>query len=404
MELTRATGEDGLLLLVDGRIDSYWSDHLDAALDDAVREGHHRIAVDCEKVGFLSSAGIGVLMKHQKELTRIGGAFVVVNASHAVATVLRITKLSDLLQAPPRVAQTAAVAVSRSIATEGAALEIFDLAPRATLACRALGSSEPLVSGAFTEAHPVSLAGTTTQFAIGVGAFGESFADCRGRFGELIMVGGATAYQPADGTNVPDYLLMQGTPGADVRLLYGLAAEGRFSHLIRFEPRTAGTPVTLSQLAELCLEATGSEAVGLVIVAETEGLVGAALRRSPAQPHGDTDFFSHPSIRTRVSFTPARTFLHGVSMTAGFVARGTSGLGHGQFRPLGAGLIGHLHAAAFRFQPLQRGAIDLQETLARLFEPNQLQGVVHLLNDDRGASGAGDSAFIRGACWIAPLA
>ena len=35
----------GLLLLVDGRIDSYWSDHLDAALDAAVREGHHRIAV-----------------------------------------------------------------------------------------------------------------------------------------------------------------------------------------------------------------------------------------------------------------------------------------------------------------------------------------------------------------------
>ena len=62
-------------------------------------------------------------------------------------------------------------------------------------------------------------------------------------------------------------------------------------------------------------------------------------------------------------------------------------------------LGGHLHAAAFRFQPIQRGAIDLQDTLGRLFEPNQLQGVVHLLNDDRGASGAGKSeiggAFAR---------
>ena len=404
MELTRALHDDVLVLAVDGRIDSYWSDHLDVALDEAVREGHHQVAVDAARVSFLSSAGIGVLMKHQKELTRIGGSFSVVNASVPVAAVLRITRLSDLLLAPPPAPAQTPSAVARVIETDVLVLDIFDLDARATLACRALGSSEPLVSGAFNEGESVSLADSATQFAIGVGAFGESFADCRGRFGELIVVGGATAYQPADGTNVPDYLLTEGASGSDVRLLYGLAAEGRFSHLIRFEPRTVGTTVALSQLAESCLHVAGSDAVGLVIVAETEGLVGAALRRSPAHRIDEGDFFSHPSIRTRVSFTPAQMFPHGVSMTAGFIARGGSGLGHGQFRPLGASLTGHLHAAAFRVQPLQRGAIDLHETLARLFEPNQLQGVVHLLNDDRGAIGAGDSAFIRGACWIAPLA
>jgi hypothetical protein len=39
--------------------------------------------------------------------------------------------------------------------------------------------------------------------------------------------------------------------------------------------------------------------------------------------------------------------------------------------------------------------------VTRLFEPDQLLGVMHLLSDDRGAAGAGETEFIRGACWIA---
>jgi hypothetical protein len=48
--------------------------------------------------------------------------------------------------------------------------------------------------------------------------------------------------------------------------------------------------------------------------------------------------------------------------------------------------------------------IELNETVAGLFEPDQLLGVMHLLNDDRGAAGAGESEFVTGACWIGPIA
>lgn len=405
MELTRTITTRGLLLGVDGRIDGYWSDHLDVALDEAVREGHHRITLDCEKVNFISSAGIGVLMKHHKELTAIGGGFALVNASQPVRTVLQISRLSELLLTTTMAdAASPAVPASRTLDAGALHLEVFDLDARATLTCRAFGSADPLAQGRFSAEQCVALASLAPRFAVGVGAFGDSFEECRGRFGELVAVQGATAYQPADGTNVPDYLLTQGGPGTDVRMLYGLGAHGAFAHLVRFEPATRGATVSLSALLEACLQATGASALGVVLVAETEGLVGAALRRSPAQPLDEGDFFSHPAVRTRLSFTPARTFPHGVSLVAGFVARGADNLGHGQFRPVAGDLTGHLHAAAFRFQPIQRGAIDLAETLGRLYEPGQLQGVVHLLNDDRGATGAGESAFIRGACWIAPLA
>jgi hypothetical protein len=38
-----------------------------------------------------------------------------------------------------------------------------------------------------------------------------------------------------------------------------------------------------------------------------------------------------------------------------------------------------------------------------LFEVENLQGVLHLLNDER-ESGAGQSEFLRGACWIGSIA
>jgi hypothetical protein len=67
-------------------------------------------------------------------------------------------------------------------------------------------------------------------------------------------------------------------------------------------------------------------------------------------------------------------------------------------------LAGHLHAAAFSYRPVQRGNIDLRTSIKTLFEGQVLKGVLHLLNDDRAVSHGGQSEFVRGACWVAPLA
>ncbi len=405
MDVTRSVEAGVLHLKIDGRIDGYWADHLDAALSAAVGEGHHRIAVDCSAVGFLSSAGIGVLVKHHKQLARIKGGLHIVRPSPTVATVLRITRLADVLIADTVTGDvgTRTAPVMRPEEIDGLALDVYELDTKASLTLKTLGSAAPLISGAFTEEQCVSLEGMSPAFAIGIGAFGDCFSDCRGRFGELISVGGATAYLPADGTNVADYLVARGALGSDIRLLYGLACDGAFSHLVRFEPMQQGAAVSPSALAAACLQVAGVDALGIVIVAETAGLVGAALRQSPATPIEHGDFFTHPAVRKRLSFTAERAFTQSVSLSAGIVARPSVSIPGDQLRPLGANAQGHLHAAAFQFRPIQKGFIELSDTVARLFEPDQLMGVMHLLSDDRGSAGAGQSEFVRGACWIARM-
>jgi hypothetical protein len=38
-----------------------------------------------------------------------------------------------------------------------------------------------------------------------------------------------------------------------------------------------------------------------------------------------------------------------------------------------------------------------------LFDAGGLQGVVHILADDRDTAGAGESELFRGACWTGPV-
>jgi hypothetical protein len=52
---------------------------------------------------------------------------------------------------------------------------------------------------------------------------------------------------------------------------------------------------------------------------------------------------------------------------------------------------------------VQRGQIDLKSSIKSLFEGQALEGILHLLSDDRVLSGTGESELVRGACWIAPI-
>jgi hypothetical protein len=131
-------------------------------------------------------------------------------------------------------------------------------------------------------------------------------------------------------------------------------------------------------------------------------LVGAALRRSPAAERAS---FDYPDIRRWLSFSTERLFARSLALVAGIASPTASGPFESLLRPLGSGSgpFGHFHAAAFSYRPLQKGEIDLQSTVTGLFESENLQGVLHLLGDNRPAAGPQQSEFVRGACWLSAL-
>jgi anti-anti-sigma factor len=419
MEITKQQSGDYAEMKVEGRLDGYWSDHLAAMLDEAVRGGAHSIRLDLGAVDYISSLGISVLMRFHRELRAIGGSLKVFNPSPRVQEVLALSNLSEML-----LSRRGSRFESRDGATmtweiglpargaeykhERAVFELFEANRDATLECLHFGEPSLLRGCRFREAACRTLAIPEPGFALGLGALGQGFEECRDRFGEFLAVAEAAAYLPTDGTNVPDYLLLSGETPPRIQACYGLVCRGELGQLARFEAKRGVGAISLSEIAQAALEWTGRSRLGMVLATESVGLIGAALTRSPAAGEGNVAQdvpFAYPDIRNWITFTAERAFPHCVALLAGVVVRGPCESLAPLVRPLGRDptLLGHFHAAAFSYRSLPKGPIKLSDTVATLFETERLQGLLHLLSDYRAEAGVGESEFLRGACWLAPI-
>jgi anti-anti-sigma factor len=409
VEITTQPAGDALEVRVTGRLDAYWADHLAHALEEVVRAGADRVRLNMAGVVYMSSVGIRVLLRFYKQLQRINGWLVVSEPSDAVKTVLELAGLDVLLATATQPAAPAEGLTPhrdvRRFETATALFEVYEAAAGASLSCQVVGQPERLQSSDFTAEQSHRLTFPDGTIGIGLGAFGSDFTECQTRFGEFVAAGGAAAYLPTDGTNVPDCLVASGAFVAQLSVLYALVCDGGFAHLARFETRADKGPVPLSELAGAALEVAAADAVGIVLVAETAGLMGASLRRSPAASAATAAPFAYPAIRDWLSFSPERAYARSVALVVGVVARAADTVLAPLLRPIGqqSWPAAHFHAAAFSYRPLQKGYIEMQPTVSALFEGEVLQGVVHLLNDDRRISGAGESEFVRGACWVSPI-
>jgi hypothetical protein len=188
-------------------------------------------------------------------------------------------------------------------------------------------------------------------------------------------------------------------------LASGLTCEGRFSQLLRFSKQLEVEAIPLSELATVALEAVGGKTAGLVVAAETAGLAGARLRRSPVPGTGPVRF-EVPAVREWLSFAPERTHTMTTTVIAGVVARAPERPLAAHLRPLGGmrGLVGHLHAMVFSYHPVPQRTVELPVLLRGLFASHRLRDVLHLIWDDRGEAGVGESALLRGVAWVAPIA
>jgi len=413
MEITRTARAEQFEIKLKGRMDATWSDHVARALAECVQSGQHVIVVDMAEVDYISSAGIRILVLYARQLTKIQGRFGVINASSSVRKVLELSGLAVLLiaqagpAAPP--ASPAEAAPSRVVLSEvGATAEVFELDPKAALCVYWPGDSAAWLDGRAQPEACASVEFPANVIGLGLGALGSGDASSTPPFGEFLAAAGATVCQPADGSNKPDYLLQQAALTPSVKVAYGMLARGGFSHLLRFDKGPQQPSLPLSTLARACLDTLGSESAGMVVVAETASLIGASLQkiqsRQPA-PNPALDIFAFPEIRDWLSFTAEAAFVNSTCLIVGFAATKGAGASLRLLRPLlrSGELYGHFHAAAFPYHPLRKGKVDLTHTIPPLFESEQVLGLIHLLNDWRELSGAGESSFQRGACWCAPL-
>jgi len=420
MEITQHSREGRLELKLNGRFDANWADHVANTIESAIRAGQHHIDLDLAQVNYISSAGLRVLVKYFKQLNSVNGALRVVQATEVVLSTIQISGFAGRLVAP-----TAAPA--HGLATEGLAAEPSKSAPAEAgpqrweqkgvmfeshelpasraLDCQLHGHPEKFASGQLATSDSRRMRFDPDVFGVGLGAFGSGPEDARGRFGEFLAAAGAAVTQPTDGSSVPDFQVTEGQFVPEVNMLYGLTARGGFTRLLRFEAgQSERRVIALSELVETALENLQSTAAGFVILAESAGIVGATLRRSPILEASQSPW-GFPGVRDWLSFTTERTDERNVVFIVGFTERKPSSDSAPFLRRFGpvTSALGHFHAAVFPYRPLPRGNLNLNETVTNLLATESAQTVIHLLADEREYEGVGQTDLMRGACWVGPL-
>lgn len=98
MELSLATRSEGdsTVLEVGGEIDVYTAPKLREQFAQLVDDGHHDIVVDLEKVAFLDSTGLGVLVGGLKRVRTHDGSLRLVCTQDRIMKIFRITGLDKV--------------------------------------------------------------------------------------------------------------------------------------------------------------------------------------------------------------------------------------------------------------------------------------------------------------------
>lgn len=85
------------LLLLEGEIDASNSVELDAKIQELIQENPEVILVDCERLEYISSAGLGVFMSYLEEFHEKGIRLTIFSLKEKVFQVFHILGLDQLI-------------------------------------------------------------------------------------------------------------------------------------------------------------------------------------------------------------------------------------------------------------------------------------------------------------------
>lgn len=115
--IQRSSQDDLIILSLEGYLDAHTAPAFENAVQEEIDAGHKRLIVNCERLNYISSAGLGVFMSFIEEIRESSGDIKICGATPKVLQVFEILgfpALFDLLaDVPAAVKRYAEVPVRR---------------------------------------------------------------------------------------------------------------------------------------------------------------------------------------------------------------------------------------------------------------------------------------------------
>ncbi len=398
MRIHSQTVDGGVLLELEGRLDGASARQLENEINAAIQAGSRNVDLDMRGVDYLTSVGIRVLLSAGKKLKSGAGRLAVRQPSSMVQEILAGLHLDDLVAVDPAPGPAAG-------APDPSGLEILRQQADAGCTCEVFGHPERIFSGVYTESDARVVRVEPACHMVGVAALGTVYAECRARFGESIVLAGIAASLTPDQNYQPDYVMADYDYVPAILALYGLRCTATEPHGMqaRLAADKTGAPSALSGFLAAALAASGARRAWVTLLAESAGLLGANLLRSPALKGDAQNILDFPWIRDWISVTVEPVYRDRLVVISGAIAAGDDPELRESLRPLGDGLVGRLTAAVFKYRLLPAVIPAPADAVRDLFQTGRLLTVLHLLGNEGLAPAGAQSRLRRGHLWLTPI-
>lgn len=403
MAVTIQQEENGTTrIALQGRLDSMTAPPVQQQLDGLIAGGNRLIVVDLSGVGFVSSAGLRVLILAHKQLKKAGGEVILHGVSDAIMNVFTMSGFDALFRMCDSEDELMALLGSNKSAPAarrheagGIRFSIVEANVKPG-ACFAIGNQEKLAPSRYEFKDSIPVKQTDMQFGAGLAAAGAEYEEYKGLFGEAVVIGGSLFFYPATARPAVDFILCD-TPdsGMKYRFFHGFGFNGQFALTAAFEG--AGGFVTLDALTQSLFTLTASSAIGIVLLAQSKGLLGMNLKKVPLfenRPPNGLDIFDAANFPDWVNFPIEPTDTDAVIAGAGIAVRSREGLATKYEKMLSSHSLHHLHGGVFSHAPLSKNPAAFDGELKRVIADFEAAKVQHVL---------GQSKFSRGLVGIVEL-
>ena len=389
-------------IALQGRLDSMTSPRVQQQIEELIAGGRRLLVADLSEVGFVSSAGLRVLMLAQKQLRKAGGEIILYGVPDGIMNVFTMSGFDSLFRMCSSAEQLAALIGTHQSAAPARQHEAggirFSVAQAAvkTGSCFAIGTQEKLAGSRYEFNDSIPVKQADIQFGAGLAAAGDEYEEYKELFGEAVVIRGSLFFYPAVKRPAVDFILCS-LPDAAMkyRFFHGFGFNGRFAVTAAFEG--ADGFVSLDALAETLFTLTAASAIGIVLLAESKGLLGMNLKKVPIyenRPKNGLEIFDAANFPEWINFPIEPVDTNTVIAAAGIAVRSREGLAAKYEKLLPGRSLHHLHAGVFPRVPLSKNPAQLDAELTRVLADLEPAKVQHVL---------GQSKFSRGLVGIVEL-
>jgi anti-anti-sigma factor len=407
VEITREIRKDILVIGLDGRLDAYWADFVDQALDKEVKAGYYNFIIDLEHLTYISSAGLSTFLTLKNQLQLVGGIVVLSGLKAFIKKIFEISSFDQLFRIFDSVSNAESQFYEEKEAESPIEIrEVIELRnvtywlPEATPEPSTLsvdGSIARLQNAQYSETDLIQKSLTELQYAIGIGSLGDTYEEVKNTFGEMLVLNHNVFYLPTDGNDVPDFLITSHSSlDVKISMLFSAAFRDDFNLVVRFKAKSKEKGLSFSDiyknLFDICERLENYKGlIAIVVCSETSGLLGASLKKSPIlenAPQNGKNILAKNNLKEWLRFS---IDLEHKNKTICAVGLGLDRTKMGNFSERflqslfhisdnGSNIITHNHAAIFDFMPLTPYSYDIEEEIDKIVQHGECISVQHLLD------------------------